>query len=51
MQKHSCHLGEGILENNEVSVRKQGGIDLGTKKITTFAADLLEEVDKMMNVI
>ncbi|MBO7324401.1 MAG: threonine--tRNA ligase [Bacteroidales bacterium] len=44
-------VGEKEMENNEVSVRKQGGIDLGTKKITTFAADLLEEVDKMMNVI
>ena len=44
-------VGENEMENNEVSVRKQGGIDLGTKKITTFAADLLEEVDKMMNVI
>nr|MBQ5604259.1 threonine--tRNA ligase [Bacteroidales bacterium] len=44
-------VGEKEMENNEVSVRKQGGIDLGTKKITTFAADLLEEADKMMNVI
>ncbi|MBO5916490.1 MAG: threonine--tRNA ligase [Bacteroidales bacterium] len=44
-------VGDKEMENNEVSVRKQGGIDLGTKKITTFAADLLEEVDKMMNVI
>ena len=44
-------VGQQEMENNEVSVRKQGGIDLGKKKIATFAADLIAEVDKMMNVI
>jgi len=44
-------VGEKEKENGEVSVRKQGGIDLGSKKIATFAADLLEEVEKMVNVI
>ena len=44
-------VGEKEKENGEVSVRKQGGIDLGSKKIATFAADLLAEVEKMVNVI
>ncbi|WP_106829246.1 threonine--tRNA ligase [Parabacteroides pacaensis] len=42
-------VGEKEAENNEVSVRKQGEGDKGSMKITTFAALLNEEVEKMMN--
>ncbi|MDR1436972.1 MAG: threonine--tRNA ligase [Candidatus Symbiothrix sp.] len=41
--------GEREMENNEVSVRKQGEGDKGSMKITTFAAHLTAEVDEMMN--
>ena len=44
-------VGEKEMQNGEVSVRKQGGIDLGLKKISTFAAEILAEVDSQMNVI
>ncbi|MEG1615662.1 MAG: threonine--tRNA ligase [Bacteroidales bacterium] len=42
-------VGEKEQENREVSVRKQGEGDLGVKKITTFAADLVQEVEQMVN--
>lgn len=42
-------VGEKEAENNEVSVRKQGEGDKGSMKITTFAALLKDEVEKMMN--
>ena len=43
-------VGEKEMENNEVSVRKQGEGDKGSIKITTFAAQILEEIEKMMTV-
>jgi threonyl-tRNA synthetase len=42
-------VGEKETENNEISVRKQGEGDVGSMKITTFAAILNEEVEKQMN--
>ncbi|MEG1905593.1 MAG: threonine--tRNA ligase [Bacteroidales bacterium] len=42
-------VGEKEQENREVSVRKQGEGDLGVKKITTFASDLVQEVEQMIN--
>ena len=42
-------VGEKEMENNEVSVRKQGEGDKGSIKITTFAAQILEDIDEMMN--
>jgi threonyl-tRNA synthetase len=42
-------VGEKEMENNEVSVRKQGEGDKGSMKIATFAAHLMAEVDEMMN--
>ncbi|MDR1380466.1 MAG: threonine--tRNA ligase [Tannerella sp.] len=42
-------VGEKEMENNEVSVRKQGEGDKGSIKITTFAAQILNEIDEMMN--
>ena len=42
-------VGEKEMENNEVSVRKQGEGDKGSIKIATFAAQILKEVDEMMN--
>ncbi|MBD5214085.1 MAG: threonine--tRNA ligase [Bacteroidales bacterium] len=42
-------VGEKEAENGEVSVRKQGEGDKGSKKIATFAAELTEEVNKMIN--
>jgi threonyl-tRNA synthetase len=42
-------VGEKEQENNEVSVRKQGEGDKGSIKITTFAAQILDEIDEMMN--
>ncbi|MFA6588734.1 MAG: threonine--tRNA ligase [Bacteroidales bacterium] len=44
-------VGEKEAENAEVSIRKQGEGDTGSVKITTFAANFLEEVEKMLNVI
>lgn len=44
-------VGEKEAANGEVSVRKQGGDDLGSIKITTFAANLQKEVDEMMTVV
>jgi len=42
-------VGEKEAGCEEVSVRKQGGIDLGSRKITTFAADINQEVAEMTN--
>ena len=42
-------VGEKESGSEEVSVRKQGGIDLGSKKITTFAAEINAEVAQMTN--
>ena len=42
-------VGEKEMENDEVSVRKQGEGDQGSMKFTTFAENLKEEVSKMMN--
>jgi threonyl-tRNA synthetase len=42
-------VGEKEQENQEVSIRKQGEGDLGSKKIATFAADLVQEVEQMIN--
>ncbi len=42
-------VGEKEQENQEVSIRKQGEGDLGTKKIANFAADLVQEVEQMIN--
>ena len=40
---------ENSAENQEVSVRKQGGIDEGSEKLTTFAERIKTEVEEMMN--
>ena len=42
-------VGEKEAENNEVSVRKHSEGDKGSMKITTFAANLIAEVEEMMN--
>jgi len=42
-------VGEKEAENNEISIRKQGQGDVGSMKITNFAALLNEEVEKQMN--
>ena len=42
-------VGEKEMENGEVSVRKQGEGDKGAVKIATFAANLNEEVNSMIN--
>ncbi len=41
-------VGEKEAENDEVSVRKQGEGDQGSIKIAKFAANLKDEVNKMM---
>ena len=43
-------VGEKEAANEEVSVRKQGGIDKGSKKITTFAAEITQKVNEMINL-
>ena len=43
-------VGEKEAANEEVSVRKQGGIDKGSEKITTFAANITQEVNEMINL-
>ena len=43
-------VGEKEAANEEVSVRKQGGIDKGSEKITTFAAEITQEVNEMINL-
>ena len=42
-------VGEKEAQNDEVSVRKQGGGDEGTKKITTFADEFAREIESMTN--
>ena len=42
-------VGEKEAENEEVSVRKQGGEDKGTVKLHTFADNVLQEQEIMMN--
>ena len=42
-------VGEKEAENEEVSVRKHGEGDKGVVKITTFATQISEEVEKMIN--
>lgn len=42
-------VGEKEAQNGEVSVRKQGEGDKGTMKIATFADELNNEVQKMIN--
>ena len=42
-------VGEKEAENEEVSVRKQGGIDQGSAKLITFAETMAREVKEMMN--
>ena len=51
LKKIPCLLivGEKEAENDEVSVRKQGEGDQGSKKITTFATDFAQEIEKMTN--
>ncbi len=44
-------VGEKEAENEEVSVRKQGGEDLGSTKLITFAETMAREVDQMMNPV
>jgi threonyl-tRNA synthetase len=41
-------IGEKEAENQEISVRKQGEGDVGSMKITNFAALLNNEVEKQM---
>ena len=40
-------VGEKEEQNDEVSVRKQGEGDKGSKKITTFVADFLKEIEEL----
>lgn len=42
-------VGEKEVENEEVSVRKQGGEDKGSVKLFTFAEEISREVEEMMN--
>lgn len=42
-------VGEKEAQNEEVSVRKQGEGDKGSQKITTFADDFANEIEKMTN--
>ncbi|MBK5720459.1 threonine--tRNA ligase [Dysgonomonas sp. Marseille-P4677] len=42
-------VGEKEAETEEVSVRKQGEGDKGSMKFTNFAAQLNDEIEKMMN--
>lgn len=42
-------VGEKEAENEEVSVRKQGGEDKGIVKLHTFADNILKEQNEMMN--
>ena len=42
-------VGEKEAENEEVSVRKQGGEDKGSVKLRTFAEGIVREVEEMMN--
>ncbi len=42
-------VGEREAENQEVSVRKQGGEDKGSVKLSTFVDEVTREVSEMMN--
>jgi len=42
-------VGEKEAEDEEVSVRKQGGDDKGSVKLRTFAEGIVREVEEMMN--
>ena len=42
-------VGEKEAENEEVSVRKQGGIDEGSEKLAIFTQRINREVEEMMN--
>jgi threonyl-tRNA synthetase len=42
-------VGEKEVENNDVSVRKQGEGDKGSMKVATFATLLTGEIEEMMN--
>ncbi len=42
-------VGEKEVENEEVSVRKQGGEDKGSVKLSTFAEEISREVGEAMN--
>ncbi|MCM1517812.1 MAG: threonine--tRNA ligase [Pseudoflavonifractor sp.] len=42
-------VGEKEAQNGEISVRKQGEGDKGTMKIATFAQNLAQEVESMIN--
>ncbi len=42
-------VGEKEEGDQEVSVRKQGGEDKGSMKLSTFADEVTREVTKMMN--
>ncbi len=42
-------VGEKESENEDVSVRKQGGEVKGTVKLSTFAVDIQNEVEEMIN--
>ena len=42
-------VGEKEAQNEEVSVRKQGEGDTGSQKITTFADNFAQEIEKMTN--
>ena len=42
-------VGEKEVENEEVSVRKQGGEEKGSVKLFTFAEEISREVEEMMN--
>ncbi len=42
-------VGEKEVENEEVSVRKQGGEEKGSVKLRTFAEEISREVEAMMN--
>ncbi len=42
-------VGEKEIENEEVSVRKQGGEDKGSVKLLTFAEEISREVEEMIN--
>ncbi len=42
-------VGEREAENQEVSVRKQGGEDKGSVKLSTFADEVTRKVSEMMN--
>ncbi|MDR0508070.1 MAG: threonine--tRNA ligase [Dysgonamonadaceae bacterium] len=44
-------VGEKEMENNEISVRKQGEGDVGSMKIANFAEILNEEIEKQMKKI